>query len=149
MAVTDSSNRPQVEKSRQVRQQRVRAIRDSKRKRKRESDIEDGEVDSEGESFVPIEEKKGSAEASGDTSKAAKSEAKADKAEGAKVEKVEPKRDEMGARPEVESAAAGSEPPATDAPPPAAPEAEDYTFSMPNREEELERDAADSMLVNF
>ena len=55
--LSESNEDNEVERVREVRQKRVREIRDSKRKRKPESDIEDGEVDSEGETFEPIQPK--------------------------------------------------------------------------------------------
>lgn len=55
--MSESDEDEKVEKFREVRQKRVKEIRDRKRKRKPESDIEDGEVDSEGEFFVPTNEK--------------------------------------------------------------------------------------------
>ena len=49
----DSSGEVEVEKSRRNRVERVHDMKESKRKKKRSSDIEDGEVDSEGNSVLP------------------------------------------------------------------------------------------------
>ena len=55
--MSESDNEDEkVEDSQKDRLKRVKEIRDSKRKRKPESDIEEGEVDSEGETFEPIRE---------------------------------------------------------------------------------------------
>ena len=51
----DSSGEVEVEKSRRNRVERVHDITESKRKKKRSSEIEDGEVDSEGKSVLKIQ----------------------------------------------------------------------------------------------
>ena len=51
----DSSGEVEVEKSTRNRVERVHDITESKRKKKRSSEIEDGEVDSEGKSVLKIQ----------------------------------------------------------------------------------------------
>merc|ERR1712079_524495 len=50
----DSDNDEKVERLRKNRQKRMQEIREKNRKRKPQEDIEEGEVDSEGEHFVPV-----------------------------------------------------------------------------------------------
>jgi len=143
--LSESNEDEEVERVRQVRQKRVREIRDSKRKRKPESDIEDGEVDSEGETYEPIRPKPKKTEKSSDK--------KTEKSSDKKIEKSSesPKKftktaedivirseDKSPVRETDEMASEKSEALPSVSKPKSETDEEDYTFDLPNRDDVLE-----------
>lgn len=152
-----------IEKSREVRLKKVKEIRD--RKRSKKSDVEDGEVDSEGEFYEPKTTKEDKNKTTKEKVDKPSSKAEASKNtdkpdETKKVEKeIEKQTAEKIVEPQVHATEpikrADIEPPKlleflppiqTVAPvalePVKAKEPTDYTFSIPSREAALELEAA-------
>ena len=136
--LSESNEDDEVERVREVRQKRVREIRDSKRKRKPESDIEDGEVDSEGETFEPIRPKPKKVEKGrkfSDKMSAAESPQSIDQPPAEAISKLGEKFPTEAADEEPNKKSDTS--PAKSKPK-SRTDKEDFTFDLPNRDDVLE-----------